>query len=79
MIRVTLPVLVLIYLALLLATVLGAWLFYGWTRSRRERAAFRHILRCTQCGFEFADETSAPVVSCPRCAAKNERLRLSRI
>ena len=79
MIRVTLPVLVLIYVALLLATVLGAWIFYGWTRLRREREAFRHILRCTRCGFEFEDKTSAPLAACPRCQAMNERLRLSRL
>ena len=79
MIRVTLPVLVFIYLALLLATVFGAWLFYGWNRVRRERHAFRHILRCTRCGFEFEDKTDAPLVSCPRCGGMNERLRLSRL
>lgn len=50
MIRVTLPVLVLIYVALLLASVMCAWLYYGWTRHRRERAAFQNLLRCTRCG-----------------------------
>ena len=79
MIRVTLPVLVLIYVALLLATVLGAWLYYGWTRHRRERAAFRNLLRCTRCGFEFEDKTAASLASCPRCGGMNERLRLSRL
>ena len=79
MIRVTLPVLALIYLALLLATVLGAWLFYGWTRHRREREAFRNILRCTRCGFEFEDKAPEPLATCPSCGALNERLRLSRL
>ena len=79
MIRVTLPVLVLVFVALLLATVLGAWLFYGWTRNRREREAFRDILRCTRCGFEFEDKTPEPVVACPRCGGMNERVRLSRL
>ncbi len=79
MIRVTLPILVLLYVALLLATVLGAWLFYGWVRNRRERAAFQNILRCTRCGFEFEDKSSEPIVACPRCGGMNERLRLSRL
>ncbi len=79
MIRVTLPVLVLLYVALLLATVLGAWIFYGWTRTRRERQAFQNILRCTRCGFEFEDKSAAPLAACPRCGGMNERLRLSRL
>ena len=79
MIRVTLQVLVLIYLALLLASVFGAWLLYGWTRQRQERHAFRHILRCTRCGFEYEDKTSASLAQCPRCGGMNERLRLSRL
>ena len=79
MIRVTLPVLVLLYVALLLATVLGAWIYYGWTRTRRERRAFHHILRCTRCGFEFQDKSDAALAACPRCGGMNERLRLSRL
>ena len=79
MIRVTLSVLVLIYVALLLATVLGAWLFYGWTRHRREREAFQNILRCTRCGFEFEDKSPEALTACPHCGGMNERLRLSRL
>ena len=79
MIRVTLPVLVLLYLALLLATVLGAWLLYGWNRHRGERHAFRNVLRCTRCGFEFEDQKPKPLAACPRCGGLNERTRLSRL
>ena len=79
MIRVTLPVLVLLYVGLLLASVLGAWIYYGWTRHRREREAFRAILRCTRCGFEFEDKAAEPLAACPRCGGMNERLRLSRL
>ena len=79
MIRVALPFLALLYVALLLATVLGAWLFYGWTRHRRERAAFQNLLRCTCCGFEFEDKSSEPLAACPRCNGMNERLRFSRL
>ena len=46
-------------------------------RQRRERAAFRYVLRCTLCGFEFEDKTSAILPRCPRCGSLNERLRLS--
>ena len=79
MIRVTLPVLVLIYVALLLASVMCAWLYYGWTRHRRERNAFRNILRCTRCGFEFEDKSEETLPPCPRCGARNERLQFSRL
>ena len=79
MIRVTLPVLVLLYLALLLATVLGAWLLYEWNRHRNDRQAFRHVLRCTRCGFEFEDKTSDALAACPRCGGMNERTRFSRL
>ena len=79
MIRVTLPVLVLIYVTLLLASVLCAWLYYGWTRHRRERDAFRNVLRCLRCGFEFEDKSEEALPPCPRCGAINERLRLSRL
>ena len=67
MIRVTLPVLVLIYVALLLASVLCAWCYYGWIRHCREREAFRNILRCTRCGFEFEDKSPENLAACPRC------------
>ena len=79
MIRVTLPVLVLLYVTLLLATVLGAWIYYGWRRHRRERAAFRGIIRCTRCGFEFEDKSAEALAACPRCGGMNERLGLSRL
>lgn len=79
MIRVTLPVLVLIYVALLLASVLCAWLYYGWTRHRREREAFQKILRCTRCGFEFEAKSEEALPPCPRCGAVNERLQFSRL
>ncbi|HYR57105.1 MAG TPA: hypothetical protein VEO95_00690 [Chthoniobacteraceae bacterium] len=79
MIRVSLSYLVLICLVLMLGPIFCAWLFSEWRRQRRERAAFRHVLRCTMCGFEFEDKTSELLVRCPRCACLNERYRISRL
>ncbi|MDB6150021.1 MAG: hypothetical protein JWQ44_1469 [Chthoniobacter sp.] len=79
MIRVSLSYLLLIYLVLMLAPVFCAWLYNEWQRQRREKAAFRHVLRCTMCGFEFEDQTSTLLPRCPRCASLNERYRLSRL
>ena len=75
MIRISLPVLALLYLVGLLATVMGAWLLYEWRAHRRERDAFRHVLRCTLCGFEFEDRTDAELPCCPGCRTRNERTR----
>jgi uncharacterized paraquat-inducible protein A len=79
MIRVSLSYLVLIYLVLMLGPVFCAWLFSEWRRQRRERAAFRHVLRCAMCGFEYEDKTGELLARCPRCASLNERYRISRL
>ncbi|MGB8167243.1 MAG: hypothetical protein WCF18_07100 [Chthoniobacteraceae bacterium] len=79
MIRVSLSYLVLICLLMMIGPVLFAWLLNEWRRQRRERAAFRHVLRCAMCGFEFEDKTSELLARCPRCASLNERYRISRL
>ena len=79
MISVSLSYLALIYLILMLGPVLGAWFFSEWRRQRRERAAFRHVMRCTLCAFEFEDDTPSLLARCPRCGSLNERYRLSRL
>lgn len=73
MIPVSLSVLVLLYLALLLGPIFGAWLFNEYRRAQRERAAFRNVLRCAICGFEFEDQTDTLLPRCPRCGSLNER------
>ncbi len=79
MIRVSLSYLILIYLLLMLGPIFGAWLFSEWRRQRRERAAFRHILRCKLCAGEYADPTSTILPRCPHCGTLNERSGLSRL
>jgi hypothetical protein len=75
-ISVSLGYLIIIYLGIMLGPILSAWAFYEWRRQRREKAAFRHVLRCSLCGFEFEDKTPALLPRCPRCGSLNERLRL---
>ncbi len=73
MIRVNLNVLVLIYLGLMLGPVLFFWLLNEHRRHRRERAAFRHVVHCRLCAFDFADHSGEPLPLCPRCGSRNER------
>jgi DNA-directed RNA polymerase subunit RPC12/RpoP len=78
-IRVSLSVLVFIFLGLMVGPIFGAWLLNEYRRSRRERAAFRYVIRCTACSLEFEDRTRADLPRCPRCAALNERVPVMRI
>ena len=79
MIRVSLTVLVFIYLAGMLGLIFAAWIVSELRRQRRERHAFRHVLRCGLCGCEFEDKSSDLLPRCPRCGSLNERFRLSRL
>jgi hypothetical protein len=79
MIPVTLGTLVVVCLGGMLAGIFGAWLLSEWRRQRRERLAFRDVLRCTFCGCEFEDATADLLPRCPRCSTLNERFRLSRL
>jgi uncharacterized paraquat-inducible protein A len=79
MIQISLSYLVLIFLVLMLGPVLIAWIANEWRRQRRERAAFRHVLRCNLCAFEFEDKSGALLPRCPRCGSLNERYRISRL
>ncbi len=79
MIRVSLSYLVFIYLVLMLGPIIGAWFFSEWRRQRRERAAFRHVLRCRLCAGEYADATTDLLPRCPHCGALNERGQFARL
>ena len=77
MIRVSFGLLALIYLCLMLGPIFGAWFLNEYRRGRRERAAFRHVLRCTICAFEFEDRSTELLPRCPRCGSLNERYPIS--
>jgi hypothetical protein len=77
MIRVDLSWLVLIYLGLMIGPVLLLWLLNEFRRQRRERAAFRYVLRCGMCGFEFEDRSETLLPKCPRCSSLTERYKIS--
>ncbi|MEI9896043.1 MAG: hypothetical protein WDN28_19780 [Chthoniobacter sp.] len=79
MIPVSLSYLVLIYLSIMLGPIFLAWIIYECRRQRRERAAFRYVLRCGLCGFEFEDKSATLLPRCPRCGSLNERLRPSQL
>ena len=79
MIHVTLSYLVLIYLVLMLGPIFCVWIFNEWRRQNRERAAFRYVLRCSLCSFEFEDRSQTDLPPCPRCGGLNERRRYSRL
>jgi predicted RNA-binding Zn-ribbon protein involved in translation (DUF1610 family) len=79
MIPVSLKQLVLIYLCIMLGPIFFVWIFNEWRRQKRERTAFRYVLRCTLCGFEFEDKSATILPRCPRCGSLNERFRPSRL
>lgn len=75
MIRVSLTVLIFIYLAAFLTAVFALWIWVEWSRQRRERYAVRNRIRCALCAFEFEDPSEEPLPRCPRCGSLNERER----
>ena len=79
MIRISLSLLVLIFLGLMLGPIFALWLLNEYRRSQRERAAFAHVLRCSACALEFEDRTDTELPPCPRCGKLNERVPVMRI
>ena len=75
MIRVSLSLLVFIYLCVFMSAVLLHWLWFNLQRRRREQQTLRFRLRCTICACEFEDESSTLLPRCPRCGSLNERFR----
>ena len=73
MIRVSLTLLIFIYLALFFTVVQSHWVRFEWRRQRRERLAVRNRLRCALCAFEFEDSSEEELPRCPRCGSLNER------
>ena len=75
MIRVSLTLLIFIYLALFVTLVFALWVWFEWNRQRRERHAVRHRIRCALCAFEFENASEEALPRCPRCGSLNERER----
>jgi predicted Zn-ribbon and HTH transcriptional regulator len=79
MFQFTLHQLPFVYAGLSIAAIAIAVLLHNLRRTRRERAALRHVLKCTFCAFEFRDETTTILPRCPRCRGLVERRKLSRL
>ena len=79
MFQFTLHQLIFVYAGLCLATIAVAVFLHNFRRTRRERSAMRHVLKCAFCAFEFRDETVTVLPRCPRCNGLVERRRLSRL
>jgi hypothetical protein len=79
MIRVSLTLLIVIYLFVLLGTVFGMWLRFEMGRRRREKLALRFRIRCSICAFEFEDQGPDLLATCPRCKSLNERSKIGLI
>ena len=73
MIRVTLTMLIFIYLTGALTAIFGLWLWTQWGRWWRERRSLHHRLRCALCSYEFEDRTKTELPQCPRCGSLTER------
>ena len=73
MIRVSLALLIFIYLAVFLGVIFALWIWHEWRRTVRERRSVAHRMRCTICSFEFEDATGEDLARCPRCGSLNER------
>jgi len=65
--------LVFVCLLVFLCGIFFVWFCYEMSRRARERRAVRDRLRCAVCRMEFADRTTDPLATCPRCGSRNER------
>lgn len=77
MLRVSLALLIFVYLFIFLTAIFGLWIWYEVKRQRRERFAVRHRVRCSVCAFLFEDPSGETLPRCPRCGSLNERRRIS--
>jgi uncharacterized paraquat-inducible protein A len=75
MIQTSLSTLIATYLWALLLLVGIIWLTGEWRRRRRWRRESRHDVICRLCNEIFRDDSGQKHVTCPNCAALNERRR----
>ncbi len=61
---------VMISMTLILAIVLGAWMFYTLSRSTRLRdIVFDELIQCPFCANVFRQVRRAKIMKCPCCAS----------
>jgi hypothetical protein len=65
-----------LYLALLLAPIIGLWIASAW-RDRRLRAPLpsRPLFRCIECMRFYEADELVEKMSCPVCGRQNQRLQ----
>lgn len=73
MIRVSLTLLVMIYMGLLVGIVCFIWFYSALKLRREERQAFRYRMRCGICGYVYEDRGEEVLSRCPSCDSLNER------
>ena len=65
--------LIVIYVAVLLGTLIGLWIY---SEMRRRRFGPTHsedrIFRCTKCGFVYTDDADVDRSRCSQCGKLNE-------
>ncbi len=73
MIRISLSLLILIYLMIFLVIVFGIWLYSAWRRRHEEWRMARYRMRCGICGYQYEDRGDEVLSRCPNCQSLNER------
>ncbi|HRX55819.1 MAG TPA: hypothetical protein P5016_14990 [Verrucomicrobiales bacterium] len=79
MIRVSLGILVIVYLTFLLGTLAVVWFVAEFLRIGRERQRRQHFVICGLCDHIYEDVSEERLPPCPRCGALNERSRVREI
>ena len=79
MIRVSLDMLIVIYLTILLGVLFCVWVTGSFVSARRERRRRRSFIICNICDHIYEDQSEKEIVHCPACHAKNERERVHEI
>ena len=79
MIRVSLAVLVFLYLFVFIMAVFAVWALEERRRQRRARIALQNRVHCSVCAYDFEDASLGPLSVCPRCGTTNERQKPSKI
>ena len=79
MIQFSISNLILLYIAIGIAILMGLWLSNEWKRKRLERQNRRFRVLCRICATEFEDQSDDPIPLCPHCGQRNERVPIREI